>query len=36
MGAFRERITQGPGEALPVLPEIGLIHLFDKKTGKRI
>jgi len=36
MGAFRERITQGPGEALPVSPEIGLIHLFDKKTGKRI
>jgi multiple sugar transport system ATP-binding protein len=36
MGAFRERITQGPGEALPVSPELGLVHLFDRKTGKRI
>jgi multiple sugar transport system ATP-binding protein len=36
MGAFRERIAAGPGEALPVSPELGLVHLFDKKTGKRI
>ena len=36
MGAFRERITAGPGEPLPVVPELDLVHLFDKKTGKRI
>ena len=36
MGAFHERIAAGPGEALPVSPELGLVHLFDKKTGKRI
>jgi multiple sugar transport system ATP-binding protein len=36
MAAFRERITEGPGEPLPVSPELGLVHLFDRKTGKRI
>jgi multiple sugar transport system ATP-binding protein len=36
MGAFRERISQNPGEALPVSPDVALVHLFDKKTGKRI
>jgi multiple sugar transport system ATP-binding protein len=36
MGAFRERISQTPGEALPVSPDVALVHLFDKKTGKRI
>jgi multiple sugar transport system ATP-binding protein len=36
MGAFRERIAQNPGEALPVSPDVALVHLFDKKTGKRI
>jgi multiple sugar transport system ATP-binding protein len=36
MGAFRERVTAGPGEALPVSPDITLVHLFDKQSGKRI
>jgi multiple sugar transport system ATP-binding protein len=36
MGAFRERISAGPGEPLPVSPDLGLVHLFDRKTGKRI
>ncbi|MFM8679811.1 MAG: ABC transporter ATP-binding protein [Alphaproteobacteria bacterium] len=36
MGAFRERISQNPGEPLPVSPDVALVHLFEKKTGKRI
>ena len=36
IGAFRERISGAPGSALPVSPDISLIHLFDKKTGQRI
>jgi multiple sugar transport system ATP-binding protein len=36
MGAFRERITQNPGEVLPVSPDTALVHLFNKKTGRRI
>ena len=36
MGAFRERITQNPGEVLPVSPDTALVHIFDKKTGRRI
>jgi multiple sugar transport system ATP-binding protein len=36
LGAFRERIAEGPGAALPVSPDISLVHLFDKKTGQRI
>ncbi len=36
IGAFRERVSARPGEALPILPEPGLAHLFDKVTGQRI
>ncbi|MBR0670896.1 ABC transporter ATP-binding protein [Neoroseomonas soli] len=36
LGAFRERISGAPGSALPVSPDISLVHLFDKKTGQRI
>jgi multiple sugar transport system ATP-binding protein len=36
MGAFRERITEKPGEPMPVSPDVSLIHLFDKSTGQRI
>jgi multiple sugar transport system ATP-binding protein len=36
MGAFRERITEKPGEPLPVSPDVSLVHLFDKSTGQRI
>ncbi len=35
VGAFRERITARPGDTLPVSPDPGLIHLFDKATGQR-
>jgi multiple sugar transport system ATP-binding protein len=35
-GAFRERVTTRPGEILPVRPELGLVHLFDRETGKRL
>ncbi|HYZ31786.1 MAG TPA: sn-glycerol-3-phosphate ABC transporter ATP-binding protein UgpC [Crenalkalicoccus sp.] len=36
MAAFRERISAQPGETLPLLPEPGLVHLFDRTTGRRI
>jgi multiple sugar transport system ATP-binding protein len=35
-GAFRERVTARPGETLPVSPDIALVHLFDRPTGRRI
>ncbi|MBR0648505.1 sn-glycerol-3-phosphate ABC transporter ATP-binding protein UgpC [Roseomonas terrae] len=35
-GAFRERVSARPGDVLPVSPDPGLVHLFDKKTGQRI
>ena len=36
IGAFRERITERPGDLVPVSPDLSLVHLFDKKTGSRI
>jgi multiple sugar transport system ATP-binding protein len=36
IGAFRERVSARPGDALPISPEPGLAHLFDGATGKRI
>ncbi len=36
MGAFRERITEKPGDPLPVSPDTRLVHLFDKATGQRL
>jgi multiple sugar transport system ATP-binding protein len=36
MGAFRERITEKPGDPMPVSPDVALVHLFDKSTGQRI
>jgi multiple sugar transport system ATP-binding protein len=36
IGAFRERITERPGETLHVAPELGLVHLFDEATGVRL
>ena len=36
VGAFRERISAGPGDTLPVSPEPSLAHLFDGSTGIRI
>lgn len=36
IGAFRERVSARPGEVLPISPEPGLAHLFDKATGQRI
>jgi len=36
IGAFRERITQKPGEMLPVSADPALVHLFDPDTGRRI
>jgi len=36
IGAFRERVSARPGETLPISPEPGLTHLFDKATGQRI
>ena len=34
--AFRERITAGPGDTLGISPDLGLVHLFEAGTGKRI
>jgi multiple sugar transport system ATP-binding protein len=36
MGAFRERVSARPGEALPVSPDTTLVHLFDRTTGRRM
>jgi multiple sugar transport system ATP-binding protein len=36
VGAFRERITQKPGESLPIRPDTALVHLFDPETGHRL
>jgi len=34
--AFRERVGARPGEEIRVMPEIGLVHLFDGGTGQRV
>ena len=36
MGAFRERVTALPGEALSVTADAALVHLFDGATGQRM
>ena len=36
IGAFRERVSARPGDALPVSPEPGSAHLFDGATGRRV
>ncbi|MCC6718613.1 MAG: sn-glycerol-3-phosphate ABC transporter ATP-binding protein UgpC [Acetobacteraceae bacterium] len=36
VGAFRERITQKPGQSLHIAPDPALVHLFDEKTGTRL
>ena len=33
---FRERVTSKPGEMIGIAPDLGLVHLFDEATGKRI
>jgi multiple sugar transport system ATP-binding protein len=35
-GAFRERVSARPGEALPISPDPALVHLFDQQTGQRL
>jgi multiple sugar transport system ATP-binding protein len=34
--AFRERIAARPGDEIRILPETGLVHLFDADTGRRV
>jgi multiple sugar transport system ATP-binding protein len=36
VAVFRQRLSAKPGETLPMMPEAGLAHLFDEKTGARI
>ena len=36
LGAFRERITERPGESIRIAPETSLVHLFDPTTGRRL
>ena len=36
IGVFRERVTVGPGDSLPLSPNPSLVHLFDSETGRRI
>jgi len=36
IGAFRERVSARPGSILPVSPDPGLVHLFDRQSGQRI
>ena len=33
---FRERILPKPGETIRIVPNAGLVHLFDAETGARI
>jgi multiple sugar transport system ATP-binding protein len=34
--AFRERVSAKPGEEIRIMPDLGLVHLFDGKTGQRV
>jgi multiple sugar transport system ATP-binding protein len=34
--AFRERVTARPGETIRIAPDPGLIHLFEKDSGRRL
>ena len=36
VAVFRQRLNAKPGETLPMMPEVGLAHLFDAETGARI
>jgi multiple sugar transport system ATP-binding protein len=36
VAVFRQRLSAKPGETLPMMPEVGVAHLFDEKTGARI
>jgi multiple sugar transport system ATP-binding protein len=36
VGVFRERITAKPGEALPIIPNLDAVHLFDESSGRRL
>lgn len=36
VAVFRQRLGAQPGETLPMMPEVGLAHLFDEETGARI
>jgi multiple sugar transport system ATP-binding protein len=36
VGVFRERVTVGPGDTVPLTPDPALVHLFDQETGSRI
>jgi multiple sugar transport system ATP-binding protein len=33
---FRERVSAGPGETIPIAPAPEVVHLFDAETGKRL
>jgi len=36
VGVFRERVTVGPGDTIPLTPNPALVHLFDAQTGQRL
>ncbi|HTZ67093.1 MAG TPA: sn-glycerol-3-phosphate ABC transporter ATP-binding protein UgpC [Roseiarcus sp.] len=36
VAVFRQRLNAKPGQTLPMMPEVGLAHLFDEKSGARI
>ncbi len=36
MGAFRERISAAPGEAIGISSDPNLAHLFDRESGERL
>jgi multiple sugar transport system ATP-binding protein len=36
VAVFRQRLSAKPGETLPMMPEVGLAHLFDETTGARL
>jgi multiple sugar transport system ATP-binding protein len=34
--AFRERVMAKPGETIHIMPEMGLVHLFEAGSGRRL
>jgi multiple sugar transport system ATP-binding protein len=34
--AFRERVTARPGDTIRIMPDMGLVHLFEASSGRRL
>jgi multiple sugar transport system ATP-binding protein len=36
IAAFRERITARPDDMISIMPDLSLVHIFDRASGQRI